>query len=204
MECVFTEASDVASADTAGTLNSPLELAGMCDLYTSKPEPVVKKYGITLHTSTDESVANEAAAIGVHITTDNVYTPIANPRLRPNTDASMKKSRAVSPGRASQLITVAHKRDLNVAVATDNDAGIGGSQQFLYSTMFKFDRDNFKDCYDTFTTMSAPTDRTDCRVKPLPSGTQQPHVLYSSTVAGTRLLHLDRELTSLAGAEYTR
>ncbi|ERG98200.1 MAG: hypothetical protein J07HQX50_02235 [Haloquadratum sp. J07HQX50] len=204
MECVLTGANDVASADTAGTLNSPVELAGMCNLYTSKPEPVVKKYDITLHTSTDESAANEAATIGVHITANSVYTPIANPRLRPDTDASIKKSRAVSPGRASQLITVADKRDLNVAVDTGNDAGIGGSQQFVYWTMFTFDRDNFEDCYDTSTAMSALADHTDCRVKLLPSGTQQPHVLDSSTVAGTRLSNLDRELTSLAGAEYTR
>ncbi len=117
MNCLFVGAGAVAAEYAAGLGDSPLSLAGVCDLDPERAAALADDHGARAFTDLDRALADVDAPVVVNLTGHAAHAAVTEQALAAGRHVYSQKPLALDADRAGELVATARRRDLGLACA---------------------------------------------------------------------------------------
>ena len=117
VNCLFVGAGAVAADYAAGLGDSPLSLAGVCDLDPERAEALAGAHGARAFTDLERALAAVDAPLVVNLTGHTAHADVTEQALTAGRHVYSQKPLALSGDRAGELVATARRRTLGLACA---------------------------------------------------------------------------------------
>lgn len=131
VNCLFVGAGAVAADYAAGLAESPLSLAGVCDLDPERAAALAGDHGAREFTDLDRALATVDAPVVVNLTGHAAHAAVTEQALTAGRHVYSQKPLALDADRARELVATARRRGLGLACAP----AVGPAQRLAGRTL---------------------------------------------------------------------
>ncbi len=117
MDCVFVGAGSVAGAYAASLPDSPLALAGVCDLDSGRAQRLAARHDAAAFTDLGTALATLDADLVVNLTSHAAHAPVTRQCLEAGRHVYTEKPLALDGDTAADILALAERRDRGLACA---------------------------------------------------------------------------------------
>jgi len=117
VNCLFVGAGAVAADYAAGLGDSPLSLAGVCDLDPERAAALADGHGARAFTDLNRALADVDAPVVVNLTGHAAHAAVTEQALAAGRHVYSQKPLALDADRAGELVATARRRDLGLSCA---------------------------------------------------------------------------------------
>jgi diketogulonate reductase-like aldo/keto reductase/predicted dehydrogenase len=119
MQCLFVGAGSIAAEYAAGMANSPLSLAGVCDLDADRAAALGERHGCPSFADLETALASVDAPLVVNLTSHAAHAPVTQTALAADRHVFSQKPLALDADRAVDLLATAERRGLALGCAPE-------------------------------------------------------------------------------------